>query len=54
MLLAISFLIYLAKYLFAISETKFCEAKMLLIIDFRIPVHVLPPASNVFDANAVC
>jgi hypothetical protein len=54
MLLAVGFPIYLAKYPFATPETKFCEARMLLIVDFGAPVHVLPPASDVFDANAVC
>jgi len=53
MLLVISFLIYFAKYLFAIPEIKFCEAKLLLIVDFKAPVHVLLLAFNVFDANAV-
>jgi hypothetical protein len=53
MLLVIGFLIYLTKYLFIILEIKFYKARLFLIIDFRVLVYVLPPASNVFNTNTV-
>jgi hypothetical protein len=53
MLLAIGFLIYLAKYLFTILKTKFYKARLLLIVDFKALIYMLLPAFNVFNINIV-
>jgi hypothetical protein len=53
MILAVGFPIYLASYPPAAPETKFSEARLLLVVVFGAPVHMLPPAFD-GDANAVC
>jgi hypothetical protein len=53
MILAVGFPIYLASYPPAAPETKFGEARLLLVVVFGAPVHMLPPVFD-GDANAVC
>ena len=53
MLLIMSFLIYLVKYSFVTSKTKFCKIKLLLIIDFEASIYMLLPASDGFNINVI-
>jgi hypothetical protein len=53
MILAVGFLICLAGYLPAAPEAKFGEARLLPIVVFRAPVHMLPPLFH-DDADAFC
>ena len=48
MIVAVGFPIYLASYPPAAPETKFGEARLLLVVVFGAPVHMLPP---VFDGD---
>jgi hypothetical protein len=48
------FPIYLTKYPLATPETKLCKARLLFMVVFGALVHVLPSASDMFDANVVC
>jgi len=51
MILIMDFLICLAGYLAAISEVKFGEVRLFLIIVFKAPVYMLPPLFH-DDADA--
>jgi hypothetical protein len=51
MILVIGFLIYPARNLLVITETKFCETKLLLIIVFGVLIHMLLPGSNILSSN---
>jgi hypothetical protein len=53
MILAVGFLICLAGYSPAVPEAKFGEARLLLIVVFGAPVHMLPPLFH-GDAKAFC
>jgi hypothetical protein len=53
MLLAVGFLICLAGYPLAIPEAKLGEARLLLMVVFGAPVHMLPPLFY-DDADAFC
>jgi hypothetical protein len=52
-ILAVDFLIYLVGYPAAAPEAKFYEARLLLIVVFEAPVHMLSPLFH-DDANAFC
>jgi hypothetical protein len=53
MLLIMSFLIYLVKYLFVILKTKFCKIKLLFIIDFEALIYMLLSVFDVFNINVI-
>jgi hypothetical protein len=53
MILAVGFPICLAGYPPAAPEAKFGEARLLLMVVFRAPVHMLPPLFH-DDADAFC
>jgi hypothetical protein len=53
MILAVGFPICLAGYPPAAPEAKFGEARLLLMVVFGAPVHMLPPLFH-DDANAFC
>ena len=52
-ILTVSFLICLASYSPAAPEAKFGEARLLLAIVFRAPVHMLPSLFH-DDADVFC
>jgi hypothetical protein len=51
--LAVGFLIHLAIYPPATPEAKFGEARWLLMVGLRAPVHMIPPIFDI-DSNTVC
>jgi len=53
MILTVGFPICLAGYPPAALEAKFSETRLLFMVVFRAPVHMLPPISH-DDANAFC